>query len=329
MLLVSKIYRGSVVESFHIGYATAVNEKGEILFQAGDSDYPVYILDSAKPFQIIPLLEEGGVDKFHFSDEEVAVMCSTHNGENQHVGLVSDILKKLDLGIDDLHCGTQPPLDKVSYEQMILKGRRATPVYNSSSGTHVAMLALSKALDVSPVNYELENHPVQKRIFEKMKHYSATDKIPIAKDDSGLPTFFLPMVSLAQMYSTLAQGADDYLQKIFHIMSLHPKTIAGKSRFDTDFLSTMSGKGVAKMGSDGLRTIGIRAEEGKYVGIAIKVLSNHHQALDSMSIAVMQHLRLLDEETATKLDGYRQPKTYGTNDVEIGHVQTEIVVDEK
>jgi len=328
MLLVTKFYRGSVIESFHIGYATAVNENGEVLFSAGDPEYPVFTLGLAKPFQVVPLLEDGGIDKFKLSDEEIAVMCSDHNGEAHHVEAVSGILKKLGLGIDDLHCGVHPPLDKMSYEQMILKGRRATALYNSCSGTHAAMLALSKAMDVSPVNYEIENHPVQQRIFEKIKHYSEKEKVPIAKDNCGTPTFFLPLRNIAIMYNKLVHGVDEFLQKIVHIITLHPKTVAGKGRFDTEFISAMSGKGISKIGSDGVRGIGVRTEDNQYIGLAIKVLSDNRQALDSMSVAVLKQMRLLDEETAKKLEEYHVCQLTSHGDQEIGRVETEIVVND-
>ncbi|MCK4640687.1 MAG: asparaginase, partial [Candidatus Marinimicrobia bacterium] len=72
MILVSKQYMGDIVESFHIGYAAAVDEKGDIIFSAGEPEYPIFIHSAAKPFQVVALLESGAVDKFNLTDEEIA-----------------------------------------------------------------------------------------------------------------------------------------------------------------------------------------------------------------------------------------------------------------
>ncbi len=326
MILVTKVYTSSIVENFHIGYAVAVDENGDVLFSAGDPEYPVFIRSAAKPFQVVPLLESGAVEKFNLNDKEIAVMCSSHNGEPFHIEAVSNILKKIGMKIDDLLCGIHPPLDRTSYEQMILKGRRATAIYNTCSGKHACMMALSKTLDISPNNYTGPDHPVQKKILEKIKHYSEKDKIPIAVDRCNVPTYFLPLKNIALMYKKLAEGSDEYLQKIVHIMCLHPKHIAGRGRFDTDFITAMSGKGVSKTGSSGVRGVGVRTEDGKYIGIAIKVLSGNGQAADSMAVAIMKHLKLIDEETLEKLDNYYSPVLKNDSDTETGKIETEIVL---
>ena len=326
MILVTKVYTSSIVENFHIGYAVAVDEKGDVLFSAGDPEYPVFIRSAAKPFQVVPLLESGAIEKFNLNDKEIAVMCSSHNGEPFHIEAVSNILKKINMKIDNLLCGIRPPLDRASYEQMILKGRRATAIHNTYSGKHACMMALSKILDISPNNYIDFNHPVQKKILEKIKHYSEKDKIPIAVDRCNAPTYFLPLKNIALMYKKLAEGSDEYLQKIVHIMCLHPKYIAGRGRFDTDFITAMSGKGVSKTGSSGVQGIGIRTEDGKYIGIAIKVLSGNKQAADSMAVTIMKHLKLIDEETLKTLDNYYSPVLKNDSVTETGKIETEIVL---
>ncbi|MDD5230793.1 MAG: asparaginase, partial [Candidatus Marinimicrobia bacterium] len=176
MLLVSKFVRGSAVESFHIGYAVVVDENGGVLFSAGDPEYPIFIDAAAKPFQAIALLESGAMEKYNFSDEELALICATHNGEHYHIDLANSILKKLDLSIDNLHCGIHPPLDRQSYEQLAIQGRRPTALHNANSGSHAGMLAIAKVLKYELSNYTEINHPVQQKIFEKIKLYSGKER---------------------------------------------------------------------------------------------------------------------------------------------------------
>jgi len=329
MILVSKLYRGDIVESFHIGYAVAVDENGESFFSAGDPEYPVFIRSAAKPFQAAALLESGAVEKFKLKDEEIAILCASHNGESFQTEIVAGLLKKTGMNIEDLLCGIHPPFDHTSYEQLILQGKRATALHNSCSGEHAGMLAVAKVLDVVTGNYADIEHPVQQRIYEKIKHYAEKDKVPVATDNCSAPTFFLPLYNLALMYRKLAQGSDEYLQKIFHVMTRHPKHIGGKGRFDTNFITTLGGRAVSKIGSEGVRGIGIRTEAGKHVGLAIKVLGDNLKAIDSMSVAVLKHLRLLDEEALLKLDKYYNPALKSYSDINIGRIETEISIEEQ
>lgn len=327
MFLVSKYFRGPTVESFHIGFAVAVDESGDLLFAAGEPDYPVFIRSTAKPFQTAAILESGAAEKFNLNDEEIAVMCSSHSGESYHVDAVNSILKKIDANLDQLACGIHPPLDRQSYEQLVLQGRRPTALHHICSGEHAGMLAMAKALGIDPTNYNQPNHPLQLRIFDKIKHYAGRDKIPMAIDNCNAPTYFLPLKNLALMYKQLVSNEDDNLRRIYHAMSLHPRMVSGRNRFDTDFITHMSGRGVAKIGSEGVRGLGIRTEEGKSVGIAIKVQSGNPEACDSMTIAMLKHLHLIDDEMVKKLEAYYSPSIKSSTDIEVGKIQTEIVTD--
>jgi L-asparaginase II len=327
MLLVSKFIRGTAVDSFHIGYATVVDEKGGRLFAAGDPDYPIFIGAAALPFQAVALLESGALEKFGFSDEELAIICATHNGEHYHVDLVNSILKKLDLNMDNLLCGIHPPLDRQTYEQLAIQGRRPTAVHNACSGAHAGMLAAAKALKVEISNYTEINHPIQQKIFEKIKLYSGKERIPVAADTCNAPTYFMPIHNLAMMYMKLVEGGDDHLRRVFHSMSLHPRLIGGRGRFDTDFGALMGGRGIAKVGMEGVRGIGLRNDENNPVGIAIKVLSGSWDACDSMTVAVLKHLRLIDEDTAKKLDGNLNAVIKSYTEAEVGRLVTEVIVE--
>jgi len=328
MKLITKFYRGTILESFHVGYAVVVDEKGETLFSAGDPDYPVFIRSAAAPFQAAAVVESGAVEKFKLNEEEIAMICSSHNAESYHVDLVANILKKADLKIEDLLCGTHSPLDKISYEQLILQGRRATAIHNNCSGKHAGMLAAAKALGLSTENYIGANHPVQQKILEKIKMYSEREKIPTAVDICNAPTYFMPLKNLALMYRKLVDGADESMRKVYHAMTGHPKQIAGRGRFDTDFIIALGGKAVAKIGSDGVRGVGLRTENGRNIGVAIKVLSGNWDAINSMTLAVLKYVKVLDEETLKKLEVYSNPVIKSYTEAEIGKVSTEILLED-
>ncbi len=327
MILITNYYRGKIVENFHIGYAVAVDENGEELFTAGDGDYPIYIGATAKPFLTATLYEAEVNKKFKITDEEMALVCSSHNGEPAQTDLVSKILKKSGLTLENLQCGVHSPLDKLSWEQLIIQGRRPTVLHNENSGTHAGMLAYAKVLDANLENYFSLDHPIQKNFLSKIKEYSGKEKVPTEVGNSGAPTYFMPLKNLAMMYNKLVSGNDKILDKVYHMMSLNSKFIAGKSRFDTDFISAMNGKAVSKTGFEGVRAIGAKTKAGNPVGIALKVLSGNTQAADSMAITIMKNLNLIDNDVSSKLSKYETPTIKNHIDKKIGKIETVIKKD--
>jgi len=325
MRLITKFFRGNIIENFHISYAVVVNDHGKVIFSAGDQNFPSYIRSAAKPFQAVAMLEAGIVDKCGLTNEELALLCSTHNGEVIHVDLLREMMRKVDITVDDLQCGVHPPIDRSSYEQLILQGKRPTTVHNACSGTHIGMIAMAKAMDVAIENYNLENHPIQKNIFEKIQTYSEMEKIPTAIDNCNSPTYFLPLKNLAIMYKKLIAEEDENLRKVVTAMALNPQHVAGRNRFDTEFIIATGGKGVSKTGDDGIGAIGLKGEDGKYYGAAVKSLSGNREVPAYVIIQILKHLKLIGETILTKLEKYENPVLKNHAGIEYGRVETEIV----
>ncbi|MFR7892770.1 MAG: asparaginase [Dysosmobacter sp.] len=57
---------------------------------------------SAKPLQAIPVAESGALEHYGITPQELAVICSSHNGEPFHVKAVESILHKAGLSPDQL-----------------------------------------------------------------------------------------------------------------------------------------------------------------------------------------------------------------------------------
>ena len=75
-----EVTRGGCVEAIHYGAIAVVDAQGNLVAHAGDPDLTTYLRSSAKPFQLLPLVESGGADHLRFSDEELAVMAASHSG---------------------------------------------------------------------------------------------------------------------------------------------------------------------------------------------------------------------------------------------------------
>ena len=68
-----EVKRGSVVESRHYGSVAVVNGKGELIASAGDVDFVTYIRSAAKPFQALNVLFSGTMERYGFSEKELAI----------------------------------------------------------------------------------------------------------------------------------------------------------------------------------------------------------------------------------------------------------------
>ncbi len=53
--------RGNIVKSVHFGAIAVVDKHGKLIASAGDPNLITYLRSSSKPFQLLPLIEQGGV----------------------------------------------------------------------------------------------------------------------------------------------------------------------------------------------------------------------------------------------------------------------------
>ena len=119
----------------------------EIINAVGNIHQKFYLRSALKYVQILPLLESPAVEYFNFTDEELAVMCASHDSEPIHLKTVRDILTKIGLDETDLKCGPHTPMNICCAFDYIRNG--VTPsfesgIYNNCSGKHAGFLAYCK-----------------------------------------------------------------------------------------------------------------------------------------------------------------------------------------
>ncbi len=101
MPILSIVMRGDFIESIHVAYGVAVDEKGDVVYATGDLYYLTCIRSSCKPFQASAAVKAGAVEAAGFSEDEIALMCASHNGEEVHVNTAKSMLSKLGLTPDN------------------------------------------------------------------------------------------------------------------------------------------------------------------------------------------------------------------------------------
>ncbi|HWL88216.1 MAG TPA: asparaginase, partial [Polyangiaceae bacterium] len=80
--------RGSVVESRHVVHVAVVDAAGNLVASAGDPDLVTFWRSAAKPFQALPLVEDGAALHFKLTRQDLALACASHSSEPAQVTLV-------------------------------------------------------------------------------------------------------------------------------------------------------------------------------------------------------------------------------------------------
>ena len=92
MAVIAYQYRGDLVDQIHRGHIAVTDHTGRILWKLGDPERLTFARFSAKPLQAIPVAESGALEHYGITPQELAVICSSHNGEPFHVKAVESLL---------------------------------------------------------------------------------------------------------------------------------------------------------------------------------------------------------------------------------------------
>ena len=171
------VQRGDVVESRHRVHAVAIRD-GETVAEAGDPGLVTFFRSSAKPLQALPLVRA----RDDLDEAEIAIACSSHQGEPGQVAAVLSLLARARASETDLECGLE-------------EGRPHESIFHNCSGKHAGMLALCRARGWLPTGYRLPAHPVQREALAEVAGAAGVEvgEVPLAVDGCGVVTFALPL----------------------------------------------------------------------------------------------------------------------------------------
>jgi len=310
-----ELHRGTVLESRHRVHVAVVDAGGRLVAQAGEPEYRTFWRSAAKPFQAVPLVEDGAVDHFTLTRQDLALACASHSSEPAQVTLVREFLQRIGCSERELMCGPHRPLSDAVAKDYETRGVRLTAVYSNCSGKHTGMLALAKHHGWPTEFYARIEHPVQRRCLKSISDYTdvPANDIGVAVDGCGVATFALPLRNMALAYARLANAkfamrnaelngeldeanepSDTFrishsafriVEGILH----HPELIAGEGRPCTEMMRAHPGRVVAKVGAEGVYSAALLREG---LGVTLKVEDGHSVASALAIAAVLAELGL-------------------------------------
>ena len=243
---------------------------------------------------------------------------------NGDVKTAMSILNKIGYDMSYYECGSHSPYDKDSKKELLYNNEKPSPLHNNCSGKHAGMLSLANYLKEDPKGYTNEDHPVQMKIMEQVKHFSELEEFPTSTDGCSAPVPFLPLYNIALMYQKLAGNGYDELNILYDAIVSNPYHLAGKDRFDTDFITAMDGNAVTKIGGEGVRGLGIRTDNGEAYGMAIKIIDGSQRCNPKATIAILKELKLINDKQLEALHIYDNIVLQNHRGLEIGSIQVEL-----
>ena len=262
--------RDGLVEEFHEGLFMLSTEPYDTI--------PYYLRSCAKPLQAT-LLIDYGID---LTEEELALCCGSHAGEECHIRVAKQILDKFEIDESYLKCGVHAPLARSMQDKMLLNGKKARAIHNNCSGKHIGFLVICKKKGWDMETYDKLGHPLQIAIKNKINNMcEITLNYPVTTDGCGVPILSMPLQNMLIGYKNLLQ-----YEKIINAIQKYPYIFGGENRLDTEIIEKTQGL-IAKVGAGGLCIVFNVKEQ---IGFVVKI---NDCSMEARRFAVLEMINRL------------------------------------
>ena len=292
--------------------------------EIGDMERIVFPRSATKPLQCLALASL----KPDLSAKHYSVICSSHNGQREHVEAVKELLQQNKFTYKDLVCGGHWSLDRNTSIDQIRSKKKPGTLLSNCSGKHSGMILLSKLLNKDPKGYELLDHPVQKKIIGIINKMIGEDVLqyPCGVDGCGVPAFSAPIKLWAKAFSNFASGKNiskklfEGCQTISNSIASEPLMIAGNRRICTAIAKEFGNSITGKMGAEGVYICSLN---DKGLGLCLKARDGSNRAAEFALGFVLENLGY---EIKGSLQEFFNPSMYNWSGKEIGHKSVKVSI---
>ncbi len=322
--------RNGIEESVHRGDIVEADAAGGLIRVLGDPDRMVTLRSTVKPFGALALIEEGGIEAFDLGSAEIAILASSHSGEDLHVRTIQGIFRRVGISQALLACGAEGmPLDPLTAARLARDGEKAGPIRHMCSGQHAVSLLLSKLKGWEPEDYWQPSHPSQAAYRAAVARAFAVKPADLqtAIDGCGVETYGFPLREVARAYAMLADPTAlpakdprrtlaESLTIVRDAMLAEPEMVAGRhDRLDTSLMKAAPGRVISKAGMEALRGIAILAgpragsTDSGPSGLAVKIEDGdgYDRGTWAASIEALRQTGVLDGQALRVLARYHRP----------------------
>ncbi|MGH7467247.1 MAG: asparaginase [Longimicrobiales bacterium] len=317
------VWRGALIESRHRVSVAVCDAGRQLRARCGDPDLLIYARSAIKPYQALPLVEDGVAERFALSAAELALCCASHSGEARHIDVAQSLLRKIGAAEEALACGAHAPFHEPTARALRAAGEEPTRLHNNCSGKHAGMLALARHHGWSLSGYQALEHPVQQRMLHEVSRWIElpVEEIPAAVDGCGVATFAGPLRAFAFGFARFAAAArrgEMGPARIVAAMTRNPEYVGGSGRFCTELMRVTAGRIFVKVGAEGVYLAGAPGAE---LGIAVKVEDGAQRAAEPALISVLRALSLLTDDELAGVARFVEPVLHNTRNEEVGAIR--------
>jgi L-asparaginase II len=335
--------RNGVEESVHRGDVVEVDVDGALIRGLGDPDRIANLRSCVKPFGVVALIEAGGIEEFDLEPPELALMASSHSGEDLHVRTLQGMYRRAGVSQALIATGAEGmPLDALTAARLARDGEKPSPVRHMCSGQHSVFLLLSRLKGWDPERYWLDEHPAQVAYRAVIARAFGTTpgRLRTGIDGCGVSTYAFPLREIARAYALLAEptavplsdprsSLGPALVKVRDAMLANPEMVGGtRDRLDTSLMKAAPGRIVSKGGMEALRGLavlpgsrpGANGGDGSNgqggnghvaaaTGIALKIEDGdgYERGTWSATVEVLAQAGVLDGQAIRMLARYHRP----------------------
>ena len=323
------IYRGRIIESRHRVIFSVKDIYNNNILSTNKQNQLIYPRSAIKIFQALPFIKSNAHKLFKLNKKNIAIACSSHSGENIHIHVLENWLKKIHININQLKCGIHNPLNEKISNNLLLSGQKPNQLHNNCSGKHLAMISGCLANKITYKNYNQFHHPYQSLIRESLEYFMKTKikKNCIGKDGCNAPQYAFPLKNIAQSMINLIKEKEqksiyaNAINTVLESIKKYPFLIGGKSRFDSELIKITEGRIFCKGGAEGVLLF---ADFSKKIGGAIKVIDGNNRAIPSITMQIFSKLKLLSRKQIRDLDNWKNQILFNHDKKNIGKIEAKL-----
>jgi L-asparaginase II len=324
--VIVEVTRGSLVESRHRGSIAVVDGDGRVAFSLGDIEQGVFPRSACKAMQALPLVESGAADAYGFGSKELALACSSHSGEDEHVALAASMLARAGRDVNALECGAHWSSDQKTLIHQARTLEKPTALHNNCSGKHSGFVCACCHQGIDSKGYVGYDHPLQQQIRDTMESLTgaALGHDNCGTDGCSIPNYAVPLKGLAHGFAKMATGNGlgaeraKASRRLFEACMAEPFYVAGTGRACTILMQVAPGRIFCKTGAEGVFCAAI-PEQG--IAIALKADDGAGRAAEAMVAATLARFFEKGGKEHTALMAIANKSLRNWNGIHVGDVR--------
>ena len=258
--VLAEVTRGGVVESLHLGHLIVLNSDGTTYLSKGSPELSFYPRSAVKSLQAAAMLKAG----LTVTDEEIAIVCASHSGNQIHIDLVSKMLSDRSIPLSALKNASDRPLGEK--EKISWGDKAGTQLTQNCSGKHAGMLITCQQNNWDLGTYLEMGHPLQIAIKNEIELLAGEKVSASTFDGCGAPLFSISLTGLAKAISTLVKSNDLVYKQIVTACTKYPELVAGEGRLITRMMRAVPGL-FMKEGAEGIEICALA--DGRVIAMKI------------------------------------------------------------